>query len=307
MTQLDPISADWLALRERADDRARQGTVPTLLAALGRSGADAGGAPARAPLLCVDLGTGTGANPRWLMPRLPVPQTWLLVDHDEDLLAELASRLSAAAVPWEPVVSDVAHLAGVLARHRRPGQPVLITCAALLDLLDRDTVEDLARILRDEAAYGLFSLTVDGGGDLTPPTPLDGAVQEAFNAHQQRHGHLGPEAVPALGRALEEATGDGTVTVQRTDWELDAADPQDRALIERLLHDRVAAVRDQLARQEGTGGPDRTGGETESVGPALRLTGRDVENWLADRLESARRGALRVRVGHQDVLVTPGG
>ncbi|MEH0111258.1 class I SAM-dependent methyltransferase [Tersicoccus sp. MR15.9] len=306
MTQLDPISSDWLALREHADDRARTVTTTDLLPPLVRSldaeATSAGGVP----VLCIDLGTGTGANPRWLMPRLPLAQTWLLVDHDEALLTELRERLSGLNVPWEPVASDVAHLGAVLAMHRQPGQPVLVTCAALLDLLDSATVEDLAAILRDAGAHGLFSLTVDGTGTLDPAGPLDDAVQAAFNDHQQRHGHLGPDGVPALQRAL----GDGVtstvhVTVRQTDWQVDAADPADRALIERLLRDRAAAVAEQV-RRDGTDlteepqEPDRTAPTTSAA-----LTPQDVEAWRDDRLVAARDGALRLRVGHRDVLVMP--
>ncbi|OMH34169.1 hypothetical protein [Tersicoccus sp. Bi-70] len=288
MTQLDPISSDWLALREPADDRARAVTTTALLPPLTRSLAAHASAAGDVPVLCVDLGTGTGANPRWLMPRLPFAQTWLLVDHDEDLLAELTDLLAGVTAPWEPVTSDVAHLPDVLAHHRRPGQPVLITCAALLDLLDGSTVAELATTLRETGAHGLFSLSVDGAGDLEPAAPLDDAVQAAFNAHQQRHGHLGPDGFPALHRALH--AGDGAkpdVTVQQTDWRLDATDPADRALIERLLRDRAIAVREHVDRS--------------STG----LSGEDVDAWLASRLSAVHDGDLRVRVGHRDVLVTP--
>ncbi|GGC78751.1 trans-aconitate methyltransferase [Tersicoccus solisilvae] len=313
MTQLDPISADWLALREHADDRARGATVATLLPALARSltGSSAAGdghdpdrdaTTARPPVLCVDLGTGTGANPRWLMPRLPVDQTWLLVDHDAGLLAELGERLAGTAVPWEPVDSDVAHLRGVLAAHRRPDQGVLVTCAALLDLLDAATVHDLAGILREARAHGLFSLSVDGSVDLSPADPLDDAIQAAFNAHQQRHGHLGPDGIRTLRDALDDGDGAGagsTVTVQQTDWRLDAAESEDRALIERLLRDRADAVRDQVARTAA----ERPGTGAERTG--VDLSGADVDAWLSGRLAAVRAGALRVRVGHQDLLVTP--
>ncbi|OMH23332.1 hypothetical protein BKD30_13430 [Tersicoccus phoenicis] len=306
MTQLDPISSDWLALRERADDRARDATTATLLPALRRSltgGDSESGGSAQVPVLVVDLGTGTGANPRWLMPRLSVPQTWLLVDHDQDLLAELTVRLTGNAAPWTSVVSDVAHLREVLTQHRRPGQAVLLTCAALLDLLDARTVDEFAGVLQDFGAHGLFSLTVDGGGSFTPARPLDDAVQAVFNAHQQRHGHLGPDGVEALrqalGRAGEDTAGEAvTVTVQQTDWILDAADAGDRALIERLLQDRAAAVRDHV------GSADYSADES---GRREMLSASDVDAWLTDRLQATHGGALRVRVGHQDVLVAPRG
>ena len=62
-----------------------------------RAGRPAGRRP---PLLVHDLGSGTGSMVRWLAPRLPGPQHWVLHDRDPDLLAA-APRTSRRACTAE--------------------------------------------------------------------------------------------------------------------------------------------------------------------------------------------------------------
>ena len=106
------VSPDWLALREPADAAARSAE---LAERLGRH------LPAAGRLVIHDLGGGSGAMGRWLAPRLPGPQHWVVHDRDEDLLAlALADPPDAAGVTVEARRSDVARLsrrdlAGVLA------------------------------------------------------------------------------------------------------------------------------------------------------------------------------------------------
>src|SRR5262245_61710406 len=71
--------SEWLALREAADAAAR--SEPLTRAVVERL-------PRDRPVRAVDLGTGTGSNVRYLMPRLPPnAQQWMLVDRDRALLA----------------------------------------------------------------------------------------------------------------------------------------------------------------------------------------------------------------------------
>jgi SAM-dependent methyltransferase len=97
------FSTDWLALRESADSRARSTRlVGSLLARLAAFTHDPGAesSPPRQPLRILDLGCGTGANFRYLAPRLGlVPgagpwdrQDWICVDRDRKLLADLIRR-----------------------------------------------------------------------------------------------------------------------------------------------------------------------------------------------------------------------
>jgi hypothetical protein len=187
------VSPDWLAQREPADAAARSEELAERLA---RS------LPAGERLVVHDLGGGSGAMGRWLAPRLPGPQHWVVHDRDADLL-DLA--------PFETRRSDITRLA--------PGDLAgasLVTASALLDLLTR---EELQRML--DACSGLpmlLALTVAGRVGLTPPEPLDARVGAAFDDHQRRGGRLGPDAVAAAVEAL----GDD-VLVRPSPWHLGAA------------------------------------------------------------------------------------
>lgn len=78
---MSDFSDHWLALRAPADGRAR---ATRLLAPL-----RAGWQGVRR---IIDLGAGTGANLRYLAPRLGGTQHWRCVDHDRQLLACLPER-----------------------------------------------------------------------------------------------------------------------------------------------------------------------------------------------------------------------
>ena len=65
------VTPDWLTLREPADAAARSAE---LAARLGRH------------RVIHDLGGGSGAMGRWLAPRLPGPQHWVVHDRDPALL-----------------------------------------------------------------------------------------------------------------------------------------------------------------------------------------------------------------------------
>ena len=72
------FSADWLALREPYDLRARNPAVLDAVAAFFEP---------RPSVRVVDLACGTGSTLRALSPRLPPRQSWTLVDNDPGLLA----------------------------------------------------------------------------------------------------------------------------------------------------------------------------------------------------------------------------
>ncbi len=173
------VSPDWLALREPADAAARSEELAERLARH---------LPAAGPLVIHDLGGGSGAMGRWLAPRLPRPQHWVVHDRDPNLL-------ELAAATFETRRSDITRLA--------PGDLAgasLVTASALLDLLTR---EELVRMLG--ACSGLpllLTLTVVGRVSLTPAEPLDARIGAAFNEHQRRGGLLGPDAVAATVDAL---------------------------------------------------------------------------------------------------------
>ena len=77
------VSPEWLVLREPADAAARSTELAERLAR-----------HVSGPLVIHDLGGGSGSMGRWLAPRLPGPQHWVIHDRDPDLLA-----LALAAPP----------------------------------------------------------------------------------------------------------------------------------------------------------------------------------------------------------------
>jgi hypothetical protein len=204
------VSPHWLALREPADAAARSAELSERL---GRHLATAG------RLVIHDLGGGSGAMGRWLAPRLPGPQHWVVHDRDADLL-----KLAIAGAPGpaadETAVTVEARRSDItrLTRGEFDGAS-LVTASALLDLL---TADALARMLVACAACPiLLALTVVGRVTLTPEEPLDALMGAAFNAHQRRGRKLGPYAVAA---AACELRGTGAeVLVRPSPWRLDAA------------------------------------------------------------------------------------
>jgi hypothetical protein len=219
-------------------------------------------------LVIHDLGGGSGAMGRWLGPRLPGPQHWVVHDRDADLL-ELAAAtpLDSASASVETRLSDVTRLT-----RRDLAGASLVTASALLDLL---TAGELARMLR--ACGGipmLLTLTVVGRVALSPADPLDQRIGAAFNAHQRRGGLLGPGAVTA---AVAELGGE--VAVRPSPWRLGPAHTE---LAAHWLDGWVAAACEQEPALAAGAGPYRD-----------------------RRLAQAAAGELAVTVDHADVLVLP--
>jgi glycosyltransferase involved in cell wall biosynthesis len=145
------FSAAWLALREPADHAARS-------AAIARTVADA--IQPRGELRALDLGAGAGSNMRYLAPRLPTPQRWLLVDRDAALLAH-AARAPMSDVRIETRQLDLAGIADDPMMTLFDGQ-ALVTASALLDLVSERWLLALAARCRHAGAAALFALSYDG-------------------------------------------------------------------------------------------------------------------------------------------------
>ena len=126
-----PVTPAWLDLREPADARARSTELVDELARRLGPGA----------MVVHDLGCGTGSMPRWLAPRLPGPQHWVLVDRDIDLLEHAAATAPATArtAPpsrWRPAERDITRLAA-----DDLAGASLITASALLDMFSADELD----------------------------------------------------------------------------------------------------------------------------------------------------------------------
>lgn len=266
------VSRGWLELREPADAAAR---APELVEQLRRH------LPAAGRQVIHDLGCGTGAMGRWLAPRLPGPQHWIVHDLDTDLLAVAAENLpgeaaDGAAVTVETRQSDITCL-----DPDDLGDATLITASAVLDLL---TGEDLAGLVTACDAAGcpvLLTLSVVGCVDLDPADPLDARVAAAFDTHQRRATErgrlLGPDAVAAAVEAFSRLGAE--VLVEPSPWRLGALEAE---LAAQWFIGWVGAACEQQVELV-----------TEADGYAHR------------RLAEATAGQLAVTVDHADLLVVP--
>ncbi|GHF33230.1 SAM-dependent methyltransferase [Amycolatopsis bartoniae] len=198
------FSADWLTLREKADAAARAvELVEPLRAVLPPP-----------PLVVHDLGCGTGSMARWLAPLLPQPQHWVLHDRDPALLAHAEATVPVSA---ETRLGDLTDL-----RAEDLAGASLVTASALLDLLTLEEVDALAEVCVEAGCPALFTLSVAGEVELTPPEPLDLRFAAAFDDHQRRttggRTLLGPDAVAAATEAFVRRGA--VVHSRRSPWRL---------------------------------------------------------------------------------------
>lgn len=265
-----PAAPDWLALREPADAEARAIDLVEDLRA---------GHPAPGRIL--DLGAGTGSMARWLAPRMPGPQHWVLVDRDTDLLAHARRRLPPTARDGSRVTAETRELdIGTLTADDLADVD-LVTASALLDVLTADEVDAIAAACVGAGCAALLTLSVTGQVRLEPSEPRDLAFGAAFDAHQQRpvdgRRLLGPTAAAAAEAAFTRRGAH--VRSRASPWQL-GLDDVDLAVA--WLHGWVAAA---VAQD-----PDLA---------------RHADAYLARRIEVAERGRLRVAVGHLDLLALP--
>lgn len=276
---METFDADWLALREPADRRARDPALPARLRAAWRR---------RGWTRIVDLGSGTGANLRYLAPKLPAGQRWTLVDHDPRHVERLRRLETPPEVETAAAVSRdlAADGLGVVADAH------LVTASALLDLVSESWLAELVRRCADAARGACFALTCDGevqwmtasaAGWRVDRDPGDGPVREAVARHQRGDKGfgpaLGPAAAPVAARLFREA---GYRTwLAGSAWRLG---PADRGLAARFVEgwaSAAAELRPELADH--------------------------VDAWARRRRAAAARGSLRVTVGHRDLLALPDG
>ncbi|WP_157961520.1 class I SAM-dependent methyltransferase [Acuticoccus kandeliae] len=265
------FSADWLALRADADARARADDLIGLAIDHARSQA------AGRPVEILDLGAGTGATLRTIAPRVGTAQSWTLVDADPALLAE-AERLTDASPPAAALTVETR--CEDLTQDPAPWEspPDLVTASALFDITSAAFIEAMvARLAADRIAL-LAMLTYDGHLALSPAHPLDGAMIDAFNAHQRGEKSFGRAAGPDGADVLEAALARAgfEVIARETPWRLERAG--DGPLIDATLAGWADAAREIL--------PDRAA---------------EIAAWLA-----ARTGTLeRLVVGHRDIVALP--
>jgi hypothetical protein len=219
----------------------------------------------------IDFGAGTGANQRWLAPRLPFQQHWIHLDHDPAISRWVP--LPDGTMIIDSSVEALGHLLGTFDRER-----CLVTCSAVLDVLSTDQLATVCQAVIDNQVPALFSLTVTGTATMDPVNAHDQPLLAAFNDHQRRVGRAGPDAIRLAVNALG-ASG-FTVRTQQTPWRLTAS--SDSALFEQLLQERLDAA------------------VTQDSSLAAAAT-----TWFELRRSQLAHRILRIEVGHRDVLALP--
>lgn len=261
---MDEPLLQWLRLREAADARARAEVLTRRIV-------DA--LPLHGPLHVLDLATGAGSNVRYLAPRLPRPQRWLVVDRSAELLADLRERTMHLQIEIETRQMDLRSLDPALFEGRH-----LVTASALLDLVSESWLRSLAQRCRAVGAWALFTITYNGRSSCDPAEPEDDWVRDLLNRHQKRDKGLGgpaegPDAPAGAERCFVEAGY--RVERQPSDWRLGP----DEADMQRLLIGGWAAAATEMA-------PERTAA---------------IARWRARRLAHVGAGRSHILVGHDDL------
>jgi len=270
MSALSQVSPDWLLLRADIDDRSRSSELARHAAALLPTGRQ----------VIHDLGSGSGAMMRWLAPRLPGPQRWVLHDADASIL-EHRDPTPAIDSAGRPVLSrsSVEELADL--DPAALADATLVVASALLDVItfaETRTVVDACVELRVPV---LTSLTVSGRVELEPANELDDALAVAFNAHQRREADgrrmLGPDAAGVVTDMFRSAGWH--VRTASTPWRLG---PADANLVAEWLDGWLGAAVEQDPSLDGV-----------------------AQGYRIRRLAQLAAGDLRVTVDHEDVLAWP--
>lgn len=272
------VSAPWLQLREGADSAARSRALAAH-AARYVAGRPAAG---QEPSIVYDLGSGTGAMARWLAPLLPGPQHWVLLDHDQDLLAVADTAYAGHAADGAPVTIETRPLDLTEVAPGHLSGATMVTASALVDLLTARELDRLVSTVTALACPALVTLSVVGRVRLRPHDPLDPVVGEAFDLHQRRtvggRTLMGPDAVGHLATAFARAGA--RVLSRPSPWRLTATDA---TLAAEWFSGWVAAACEQRP-------------ELAAAAP-----------YRERRMAQAAHGRLRVTVHHSDLWVVPHG
>ena len=260
------FSADWLALREPSDARARSVMLTSAIA------------DRLAGARVLDLAAGTGANVRYLEGFLRGGRGrphWLLVDNDPALLAKAAVLLGSR----DGVETRAVDLSAALdppSANLCAGQN-LVTASALLDLVSERWLNALAGRCADARSAVLFALTYNGAISCSPGEPEDALVRDLVNRHQRIDKGFGPALGPdAAAFAAQAFAARGYhVRQERSDW---------------LLADDVPVLQQELIE----------GWADAAVEIAPEETPR-VTGWKSRRLAHVGAGRSRIVVGHDDL------
>ncbi|MDV6319557.1 methyltransferase domain-containing protein [Chromohalobacter sp. HP20-39] len=281
MNTAGTFSEPWLARREQADHDAR--AMAPLQAAVDWLAAH----ERHVPWKLLDLGCGSGANVRYLAPRLPGPQHWHLVDHDDSLLTHAVERCQALRDHAGAPIHVTTHQRDLHALDASWFDGIdLVTASALCDLVSATWIETLADACAAHRAAALITLSVDGeirfqADDVADNDAEDAWLLEVLAAHQRRDKGLGPALGTAAPQALVEAfTARGFHIIDAASpWRLT---PAQRPLALSLIDGWAAAAREQAPHER-----------------------RRIERWRQHRREALDQGHLDLYVGHRDLFAAP--
>jgi len=264
------FSAQWLALREPYDARARNAAVRDAVAVSLKD---------YPSIQVVDLACGTGSTMRALAPHFRAQQNWRLADNDLSLLARASAAPHPQGVTIMAVPLDLSRdLEAML-----DGPVDLITTSALLDLVSQDWLERLAVEIATRSIPLYAALSYDGRIELNPGDPGDAAIIAAVNAHQRTDKGFGPALGPAAAAfAVERFESLGYSVVRgASDWVIG---PDDRNIQMEIFAGWASAARE-------------TG----------ELSLADTVAWLTRRHDAVAAGRSSMRVGHVDIFARPSG
>jgi hypothetical protein len=267
------FSSDWLTLREASDAAARSSRLVSLL----------GEVLPHDLVHALDLGTGTGANVRYLTDRLPVRQDWLQVDDDARLVEEASRMEGSGVVRRVDLAAEINSMElGIL-----DGRD-LVTASALLDLVSEPWLRTLAAKCRRAGAAVLFALTYDGEIRCQPEEPEDQAIRDLVNRHQRNDKGFGPALGPTAADVAERCFADLGYHVERerSPWLL-ISDTEPRVT-------DVVGAGPSLQRQLIEGWAEAA----SEVAPG-QLT--SIRRWRERRLAHVTAKRSRLTVGHVDI------
>jgi SAM-dependent methyltransferase len=291
------FSAEWLALREPADHRARNQELLKLV----KEYFEVKTCTADHPLRILDLGCGSGSNLRGLSEALPNHQHWTLIDYDVLLLQTAREQLMKWADEClddncqQATAKNLCHPCPSLSlKHQHKQITVdfvqidlardiekvlampadLVSAAAFFDLVSAQWIERFCNAL----VVPLYTvLTYDGEESWNPVGPDDQEVLKAFHGHQASDKGFGIAAGPAATLILEKALARASfaTTVRASPWLL--TQKLDQQLMRSLAQGSAQAV-----------------SETKQISPDY------LKAWL-----NLHEQASSCVIGHQDLWARP--